>query len=138
MATKKIMISNKRVGYANKVEVSPNITNAEPVATFDGGVPNGNDEVTWSVTIDKLRYGKITDYLNMEKLLLSMLKTPYTITITEDVTAIDGTMTVQTKVYKAVLTDKKYTIDAESNTVENLSFTGASMKEFVNGEEITY
>ena len=55
MATyKRIWISDKRVGYATKAEVSPNITNAEPVSTFDGGVPKGNDDIKWTVKIDKV------------------------------------------------------------------------------------
>ena len=136
MASKRIYINNIKVGYANKVELSPDITNAEPVKTFDGGVPNGSDDVSWSVTIDKLRYGKISDYKTMETLLLSMFKTPYTISIIEEVIGVDGTIKVQNNVYKCILTDKKYSIDVESNTVENLSFTGAYMREYINGEQI--
>jgi len=140
MATraKDIYIDTIHLGYANKAEVSPDISHAEPTPTFDGPVPNGSDTVTWNVSIDKLRYGKIEDYKAIETLLLSMIKTPKKITIIERKDSIDGQLRVTTAVYKCVLSDKKYTMDMENNTVENLSFTGTSMKEWVNGEEIKY
>ena len=135
---KDIYIDTVHLGYANKVEVSPDIKNADPDLTFDGSVPNGSDEVLWNVSIDKLRYGKIEDYKTVESILLSMIKTPRKIVIIERKDSIDGTLKVQTNVYKCTLKDKKYTIDTENNTVENLSFTGTTMKEWVNGEEIIY
>ena len=135
---KDIYIDTLHLGYANKAEVSPDIKNSDPDLTFDGAVPNGSDDISWTVSIDKLRYGKIEDYKAMETLLLSMLKTPKKITIIERKDSIDGQLRVTTAVYKCTLTDKKYTIDTENNTVENLSFTGTSMREWVNGEEIKY
>jgi len=135
---KDIYIDTTHLGYANKAEVSPDIKNSDPDLTFDGSVPNGSDEVVWNVSIDKLRYGKIEDYKTMESILLSMIKTPRKIVIIERKDSVDGTLKVQTNVYKCTLTDKKYTIDTENNTVENLSFTGTTMKEWVNDEEIKY
>ena len=135
---KEIYIDTLHLGYANKCEVSPDIKNSDPENTFDGPVPTGTDTVNWNVNIDKLRYGKVADYAQTERLLLSMLKTPKTIKVIERAKGVDGELRVTQYIYKCTLTDKKYTMDVENSTVENLSFTGTSMKEWVNGEEITY
>lgn len=138
MANKTIYIDTIHVGYANKAEISPEISNADPIKTFDGPIPSGSSEISWNVTIDKLRYGTVAEYKQLEALLLSMLNNPKSIKIVEKTNGVDGPLKVKTIVYKCNLNDKKYTLDAESETVENLSFKGTSMREWVNDEEIKY
>lgn len=138
MATKVIYIDGVHVGYANKVEVSPEISNSDPIKTFDGPIPSGTSEISWNVNIDKLRYGTVAQYKQMEALLLSMFDNPKTIKVVESAKGVDEKIKVTQHIYKCTLTDKKYTLEVESDTVENLSFKGTSMKEWVNGEEIKY
>lgn len=135
---KEVIIGGKHVGYANKAEVSPDITDAEETKTFDGSIIDTPESIAWKIDIDKIRYDKTSkSYAEMETLLLSMFKTPKTITIREDSKGADGKdITVETNVYDCLLSDKKYSIDAESRTAENLSFKGSPMEEKVNGKVV--
>ena len=134
---KEIYIDGKKLGYANKAEVSPDVTDAEETKTFDGPILDVPESISWEVSIDKLRYDKtISSYKEMERLLFSMFRNKKTIRIRETSKVPDGTLTVTTQVYNCVLTNKKYSIDPESRTVENLSFKGSPVDEWVNGEHV--
>ena len=138
MATKWVNIDGKPLGYANKVEISPDITDAETTPTFDGNIVDVPENIAWTISIDKIRYGKtVASYAEIERLLLSMFKEKKTVHVREFTTIADGsTLSVDTQVYNCVITDKKYTIDAESRTVENLSFKGSPMDEWVGGKKV--
>ena len=135
MATKWVYIGGTKIGYANKAEVSPDITDAEETKTFDGNIVDVPENIAWTVSVDKVRYGKtILSYAELELLLLSMFKTKKTVRIVEETKLADGsTLRVDNRVYNCVITDKKYTIDAESRTVENLSFKGSPCDTYING-----
>jgi len=135
---KQITIGGKKLGYANKADVSPDITDAEETKTFDGSIIDTPESIAWKVDIDKIRYDTTSNsYATMETLLLSMFKTPQTITIHEDTKGADGKdIIVETNIYGCLLTDKKYSIDAESRTAENLSFKGSPMEQKVNGKVV--
>ena len=134
MATKWVYIGGTKIGYANKAEVSPDITDAENTPTFDGNIVDVPENIAWTVSVDKVRYGKtILSYAELELLLLSMFKTKKTVRIVEETKLADGsTLRVDNRVYNCVITDKKYTIDAESRTVENLSFKGSPCDTYIN------
>ena len=134
MATKWVYIGGTKIGYANKAEVSPDITDAEETKTFDGNIVDVPENIAWTVSVDKVRYGKtILSYAELELLLLSMFKTKKTVRIVEETKLADGsTLRVDNRVYNCVITDKKYTIDAESRTVENLSFKGSPCDTYIN------
>jgi len=135
---KKITIGATTLGYANKADVSFDITDAEETKTFDGSIIDNPESIACKIDIDKIRYGKTSNsYAEVEKLLFSMFKTPQTVTVSEDTQAADGsTILVESTVFSCLLTDKKYTIDAESRTVENVSFKGSPMEQKVNGEVV--
>ena len=135
---KEITIGGKHLGYANKADVSPDITDAEETKTFDGSIIDTPESIAWKIDIDRIRYDKTSNsYAEMETLLLSMFKTPQPITIYETTRGADGgEIRVATNVYNCVLTDKKYSINAESRTVENLSFKGSPMTQYVNGNKV--
>ena len=134
MATKWVYIGGTKIGYANKAEVSPDITDAEETKTFDGNIVDVPENIAWTVSVDKVRYGKtILSYAELELLLLSMFKTKKTVRIVEETKLADGsTLRVDNRVYNCVITDKKYTIDADSRTVENLSFKGSPCDTYIN------
>ena len=134
--TKWFHIAGVKIGYCNKAEITPDITDAETTATFDGSLVDVPENIAWTVSVDKLRYDKsIQSYAEVEALLLSMFKEKKTIAVTEHTTLADGsTLKVATKVYGCVITDKKYTVDPESRTVENLEFKGSPCDTFINGE----
>ena len=136
--SKQIWIGKKRIGYANKAEVSPDITDAEETKTFDGPILDTPESVSWTVSVDKLRYDKtVASYKEIEILLLSMFKEKKTVQVVETTKIADGsTLRVDTKVYNCAITDKKYSIDPESRTVENLTFKGEPCDTWVNGEKL--
>ena len=137
MAVKEIYIDGINLGYATKAEVSPDITDAEETKTFDGPILDVPESVSWEVSIDKVRYDKtVASYREIERLLLSMFTEKKTVKVRETSKLPDGDLIVTSVVYNCVLTDKKYSIDPESRTVENLSFKGSPMAEWVNGKQI--
>ncbi len=136
--TKAVYIGGTKIGYATSCEVAPDISDAEETKTFDGPIIDVPESISWTVDIEKLRYHKtIADYKNMEKLLFDMFFNKKTITVIESSKTADGdTLIVKQAVYKATIKDKKYKIDPESRTVENLSFKGEAMDEWINGEKV--
>ena len=134
---KEIYFNDLFVGYGNKAEVSPETSNSE-VKTFTGVITDGNAEIAWNVNIDKIRYGKIKDYVKIEKLVHQMFTQPGSIKIIERTKTVDGVLEVKQQVYNCIVSDKKYTLDPESRTVESLAFKGSKMREWVNGEEIPF
>ena len=135
MADKEIYIDNQRVGYSTSVEVSPE-TNTEETVTFDGVVKNGTKNVSWTVEIEKLRYGKISDYIAIEKLLHTMMDNPKPVKIIEKVKVPEGTMTVTQIIRDCVVDGNDYSIEADARTVESLSFKGSSATKAVNNTKI--
>ena len=136
MAHKWVYIGGVKLGYANKADVSPDITDADETKTFDGNIVDNPESISWTVEIDKLRYDKnVASYAEMEALLLSMFnKQKKTVRVIEDSTLADGTtLRVDDRVYNCVITNKKYSVDAESRTVENLSFKGSPCDRYING-----
>ena len=131
MADKEIYIDNQRVGYATSVEVSPE-TNTEETVTFDGVITDGTANVSWSVEIEKLRYGKVSDYIKVEQLLHSMMNNPKSVKIIEKVKVPEGVMTVEDIIYDCIVEGKDYSIEADARTVESLSFKGAKATKKVN------
>ena len=135
---KEVYVGGLKLGYANKAEVSPDITDVEETKTFDGPVVDTPESISFEVSVDKIRYDKtIASYKQVEIALLEMFKTKKSVKVVETTKMADGkTLKVTTVVYNCVLTDKKYSIDPESRTVENLSFKGSPMDTWVNGEKL--
>ena len=70
MARKIIYINNIRVGYSTSASVEPEVeTNETP--TFDGAVVDGTEDPSFTVEIEKLRYGTKADYIQLEQLLIT-------------------------------------------------------------------
>lgn len=137
MASKAVYIDGVKIGYANKAEISPEITGQEETPTFDGAIIDTADSISWTISIDKIRYdSSIKHYMQIETILLSCFKNKKTVKITEGSKLPDGDLWVTTQVYNCMLTDKKYTLDAESRTVENLEFKGTAIDTWINGEKM--
>lgn len=134
-ATKAIYIDDVRIGYGTSVKISAE-TNTESTPTFDGPVTDGTDQVPHTVEIERLRYGKISDYKQMSKLLHEMLTTPKNITVIEKIKMVDGTIKVKDRVYNCILDSDEYELDPEEQTVESLSFTGGIRHRWIGGEKI--
>ena len=134
---KAVYVDGQKIGYANKAEVSPEISGQEETATFDGKIIDTADSISWTISIDKIRYdSSIKHYIQIEGILLSCFKNKKTVKVVETTELPDGNLTVTTQVYNCMLTDKKYTVDAESRTVENLEFKGTSMDSWINNEKM--
>ena len=133
---KKIYIRDIHVGYATTVNVSPE-TSTEQTPTFDGVITDGTDIIPWTVSIDKIRYGKISEYIELEKLLHGMFTKPENIKVVEESNTVDGSLRVTDIIYNCILETKDYEINTDSRTVENLSFKGTDLNKWVNGEQIT-
>lgn len=135
---KEVYVAGVKLGYANKAEVSPDITDAEETKTFDGSIIDVPESISWEISIDKLRYAKtIQSYKEVEILLLQMFKEKKSVKVVETTKMADGsTLKVATVVYNCAITDKKYSIDPESRTVENLSFKGSPADTWVNDEKL--
>lgn len=138
MANKEVYIAGIKVGHANNAEVAPDIKDAEELKTFDGTIVETPESVSWTVNIDKVRLAKtIQSYKEVEILLLSMFKEKKTVKVVESTKMEDGsTLKVTSVVYNCAIKDKKYKIDPESRTVENLSFKGSPCDTWINGEKL--
>lgn len=135
---KEVYVGGVKIGYANKAEVSPDITDAEETKTFDGPILDTPESISWTISVDKLRYGTtVASYKAIETLLLSLFKEKKSVKIIETTKMADGkTLKVATVVYNCAITDKKYSIDPESRTVENLSFKGNPCDTWINDEKL--
>ena len=140
MADKEIYASSKLIGAVTKVDVSSDIPSSEPIKTFDGNVPGDTpDEIPWKITIEKIRYGKVTDFDNMEALLLSMIKTPQDIMVIERANAIDGKIIKKQIFYKAKVANTKYTLDTENKTADNIELVCVNMAQWNSkGKKINF
>lgn len=140
MADKEIYASSKLIGAVTKVDVSSDIPSSEPIKTFDGNVPGDTpDEIPWKITIEKIRYGKVTDFDNMEALLLSMIKTPQDIMIIERANGIDGKIIKKQIFYKAKVANTKYTLNTENKTADNIELVCVNMAQWNSkGKKINF
>jgi len=130
-------IGSTYIGYGQKGELSPDISN-DTLPTFDGPIPDIGVPPSWELTLDRIRYaGNVKDFIAVEQLVYSMLKTPQNVKIINKVPLANGETAKVTEIlYNATLTDKKASFDAETRTVENLAFKGTKVRKWVNGEEI--
>ena len=135
--TKYVWVNDVAIGYATSAKVSPE-TNTTETKTFDGVITDGTPDVSWTVEFEKIRYGGISNYVALEKLLHKSFSTPVTVRIYESVQTKEGKLNISQFIYNCILENKEYTIDPEERTVESLSFKGSKMKELVNGEEIPF
>ena len=135
MARKIIYINNIRVGYSTSASVEPEVeTNETP--TFDGAVVDGTEDPSFTVEIEKLRYGTKADYIQLEQLLINMYTKGYPIKIAEKVSMKDGDMTIVDIVYDCKLDGNSYELDPEERTAESLTFKGSKRRRWIDGKEI--
>ena len=131
MAAKSIYVDGILVGAVTKVDVSSDIPASDPIKTFDGNVPNdAPDEIPWKITIEKIRYGKVADFDDMEALLLSMIKNPKDVKVVEHTGGIDGTIGKKQIFVKSKVSSTKYTIDTENKTADNIELTCTQMLQY--------
>lgn len=137
MATpeKEVYINDVHVGYGTNAKVTPNYETDE-TPTFDGPVIDGTDEPSHEVTIDKLRYGTIDEYVQLETLLMNMQSVGYPIKIIERVQMKDGLMVREDIVYDCKLDNNEFELKADERTAEGLSFKGGKKRTWINGNEI--
>lgn len=135
MAQKEVYINNVKVGYGTNVKVEPEVE-TEETATFDGPIIDGTLEPSHTISIEKLRYGTIDEYIQLEQLLVNMYEKGYAIKIIERVSMKDGTMKITDTVYDCKLDGNEYELDPEERTAESLSFKGGKRKRWINGKEI--
>ena len=138
MATpaKQILIDGMHVGYATSAEVKAEYETSDPTPTFDGNVPGESTDTTYTVSIEKLRYGTSAEYTALTSLLMAMEKTPKTITIIERKKFIDGNMRVTQNISKCTITNNNPKMSTDSYTVESLEFKGTALREWHNGKEV--
>lgn len=136
MAVQKLIyINDIRVGYGTNAKVEPQI-DTEETATFDGPVIDGVENPSHNVSIDKLRYGTINEYIQLEQLLINMYTKGYPIKLIEDVEMKDGTMRRTDIVYDCKLDGNEYELNPDERTAEGLSFKGGKRRTWINGKEI--
>ena len=132
----KIWIGSFELTYANKAEIEPEI-NTEVIKTFSGNITDGDDQPSWKVSIDTIRYnGTVKGYIKLRQKMYQMMQKADTIKIRETSKLPSENMTVTEIFYNCILDDKKMTFDPETRTIENFSFVATKMKEWVNGNEI--
>ena len=137
---KEIYISNIKMGSVNKVSVKPDIKNNDPLDTFDGSIPSdANGNITWKISIDKYRYSTVSDYDTVDALLLRMIRNPEDVMIIERKTGVDGTIIKKQLFSDCKVSNNEYTLDASSDTVENLELTGSNMEQWNSkGEKVVW
>lgn len=135
MADKAIFINNVRVGYGTNAKVEPEL-DTEETPTFDGPVIDGTLEPSHTVSIEKLRYGTMDEYIAIENLLVNMYTVGYPVKIVERVKMKDGVMKITDIVYDCKLDGNDYELDPEKRTVDSLSFKGGKRRRWINGKEI--
>ncbi|MBR0369698.1 MAG: hypothetical protein IJH63_03100 [Methanobrevibacter sp.] len=127
MPDKQVYIGNLKVMFGTNVKVSPE-TNINTTPTFDGVLTDGTDNIPWSISMDRLRYGSQTNYIELHEKLDNMLTVPETIKIEEIVHTSTESYKIIDYVYNCLVDDNAYEIKADERTVENLAFKGSSKK----------
>ena len=135
-STRKLFIGTLELTYANKAETEPEIeTNV--IKTFSGNISDGDDNPSWKISIDTVRYaGTVEEFRNLRKKLYSMMKNPDTVKITETSKLPSEKLTVTEVFYNCLLDNKKITYDVETRTISNLSFVGTKKREWIGGKEV--
>lgn len=139
MGQKEIIIDKLHCGYTQKADLEPDISNSDPIKTFDGPVPADGSGISWKLTIDKLVVANTAkEYIKFETLIYKMIRTPKNIKIVEEIQlkGSSKTMLVEQIMYGATVDGKKLSMDAENLSAENLSFQGTKLRKWVDGTEI--
>lgn len=127
MSDKEVYIGKLRVMWGTNVEVEPE-TNVNTTPTFDGVITDGTDIIPHSITMDSLRYGGLTHFIQVDEKLQDMLKNPDTVTIVDTVRTPEGNFQVIDYVYDCLVEDNKYEIKPDERTVTSLGFKGGDRK----------
>ena len=127
MADKQVYIGNLKVMYGTGVKVSPE-TNIKTTPTFDGVLTDGTDNIPYSVTMDRLRYGTLTSTIELDEKLDKMLTVPDTVKVEEIVRTSTESYKIVDYIYNCLVDDDSYEIKPDERTVENLGFKGSSKK----------
>lgn len=127
MADKEVYIGNLKIMYGTNVKVSSE-TNISTTATFDGVLTDGTDKIPYSISMDRLRYGSQTSYMELYQKLDEMLNVSDTVKIEETVHTPTESFKIVDYIYNCLVDGNDYEINADERTVENLSFKGSPKK----------
>ena len=118
-------------------------TSATVTPTFDGPVPQGNDDNPHSIDISRLDYGKANNLSAKESLILitriiDTMKTVHgMVTIEEDYNPSNEESFAYEKHYFDCLVDgDDFEIKADDQTVNNLKFKAGRVEKVIGGESI--
>ena len=102
-------------------------TNTDQTECFDEVVTEGSGNTGWDISIDKLGFDSMQDYLDLDDELEKMVDTPGTITIREVIRFKDEVPYLKKRVYhECVLADDKYKMEPNKKAVMNLKFSASS------------
>ena len=102
-------------------------TNIDETKCFDEVVTEGSKNAGFEVSIDKLGYDGMDDYLALDNELEKMVYIPGTITIREVIRFKDEDPYLIKRVYHdCILADDKYKMEPEKKAVKNLKFNCSS------------
>ena len=106
-------------------------TNTDTTTCFDEVIQEGSKNTGFTVSIDKLGYDSMQDYIDLDEELEKMVYKPGTITIREVIRFKDDDPYLLKRVYhEAILADDKYKMEPEKKAVKNLKFNcGSRTKE---------
>ena len=127
MADKEVYIGGMKLGYVTSAKGSPE-TNTESTQTFDGPVNCGMANVPHTVEFEKLRYGDLHSYREIEQIIDDMYENPNIVTVKETIHDKDGVWTKLVHYPNCLVDSDEYEIKADENTVESLSFKSTGIK----------
>ena len=107
------------------------------VKTFDEPVAVPSSDGGYTVDISALETRSVEDFIALKRILKLMKHNKGELTITEDVKYRDGTFLAENYLGGVTLTSNEVSYDAEDLTARDLSFNAESLREVVNGQEIT-
>ena len=104
-------------------------TDNDSTVCFDGVVQEGSEQAGFEITVDRLSYESMDDYIALDAILEDMIVNPGHLTIREIIRFKDEKPYLLKRVYGDVLlADDKYKMEPNKKAVMNLTFNAGSRK----------
>ena len=119
------------ITHATCVDENRKMENGDTTVCFDEVVQEGASQTSFEVSVDRLNYDSMDDYIAIDEILEDMVVNPGVLTIREVISFKDEEPYLLKRVYLDVLlADDKYKIEPNKKAVSNLIFNcGKRVKE---------
>ena len=131
MADVTIIINGKTLVHGQGVKETIEKSSADSIVCFDEVITDGSDIVSYKVTIDRIVFERRQDYINLNKRLTAMMKTPGTITTRQVIRYKNEAPWVIVRNYSGCILDgNDFEMKPEEKSAQNLSFICSDKEEY--------